>query len=96
MSDFSSIWNTKPPTKQTKTYEPFYSILAWMSNHIQYEVWNEIIHTFPNFNGATIWIWFNSTLYWSRDYLYMLGLKLIRISTWGQYKWYLNSGEFAI
>ena len=41
---------------------PFYShvltlIPAWMSNYINYDVWDEIAYPFQNFNGATI-MWF--------------------------------------
>ena len=38
---------------------PFYwqgltLISAWISKHIQYKVWDEIIHLIPNSNGATV------------------------------------------
>ena len=44
---------------------PFYShgstlILAWISNYIHYEVWDEITNPLLNFNGCTVakqWIW---------------------------------------
>ena len=29
-------------------------IPAWISNHIQYKVWDEITYSFLNFNGATV------------------------------------------
>ena len=29
-------------------------ILAWISNHIHYKVWEEINNIFPNVNGATV------------------------------------------
>ena len=29
-------------------------IPAWISNHTQYNVWDEIIYPFLNFNGATL------------------------------------------
>ena len=36
----------------------------WISNAIHYEVWDEIIYPFPNFNGATIevWEWMNNLI----------------------------------
>ena len=30
---------------------------AWIINHIHYKVWDEIIYSFPNLNGATVEIW---------------------------------------
>ena len=41
---------------------PFYQhgltlIPIWISNYIQYKVWDEITYPFPNFNGANIGIW---------------------------------------
>ena len=38
---------------------PFYKhgltlIPVWISNYIQYKVWDEITYPFPNFNGATV------------------------------------------
>ena len=44
------------------TSGPFYwrgstLIPAWTSNYIHYNVWDEIIHPFPNFNGCTVDIW---------------------------------------
>ena len=41
---------------------PFYScgltlIPSWISNHISGKVWDEIIYSFPNFNGATVEVW---------------------------------------
>ena len=32
-------------------------ILAWISNYIHYNAWDEIIYSFPNFNGAPVDIW---------------------------------------
>ena len=32
-------------------------ISAWISNHIYYKMWDEIIYQFPNFNGAAIEVW---------------------------------------
>ena len=31
--------------------------LAWISNYIHYEIWDEITYPFPNFNGVTTKIW---------------------------------------
>ena len=28
--------------------------IAWISNHIHYEMWDEITNPFLNFNGATV------------------------------------------
>ena len=32
-------------------------ILAWISNYIHYNVWDEITYPLPNFNGGTVEIW---------------------------------------
>ena len=42
-----------------KHQDPFYwngliSSPAWISNHMPYEVWDEIYHAFSNFNGCTM------------------------------------------
>ena len=41
------------------TWPPFYyhgltSIPVWISNYIHYNVWDEIIYPFLNFNGETV------------------------------------------
>ena len=36
----------------TLTFTP-----AWVSNHIHFKVWDEIIYLFPNFNGAIVEVW---------------------------------------
>ena len=41
---------------------PFYKhgltlIPAWISNYINYKVWDEITYPFPNFNGVTVEVW---------------------------------------
>ena len=51
-------------------------VWEWICNYIHYKVVSEITHPFPNFNGWT-------TLYWTRDYLSMLGSKLINVSKRG-------------
>ena len=33
------------------------SIPPWISNYIQYNMWDEITYPFPNFNGATVEVW---------------------------------------
>ena len=30
---------------------------VWMSNYIQYKMWDKITYPFPNFNGATVEVW---------------------------------------
>ena len=45
-----------------KSRGPFYLygltlILSWISNYIHYNVWEEIIYQFPNFNGCTVEVW---------------------------------------
>ena len=37
-------------------------LTTWISNHIHYKVWNWITYPFPNFNGATVdvWWWINN------------------------------------
>ena len=32
-------------------------LLTWISNFIHYKMWDEITHTFPNFNGCAIDVW---------------------------------------
>ena len=32
-------------------------IPAWISNYSHYNVWDEIIYPFPNFNGCTVDVW---------------------------------------
>ena len=56
-------------------------ILAWKSNYIHYKVWDEITYPFPNVNSAT-------TLYWTCDYLSMLGLKIMPCYQKGSQLWY--------
>ena len=44
-------------------------ILAWISNHIHYKVWDEITYRFLNFNGSTVEVWewiSNFTLHFTR------------------------------
>ena len=58
-------------------------IPASISSYIHYNGWSEITYPFPNLNCANVeyWVWTSyliSRLYWARDYLSMLGLKLIR------------------
>ena len=31
--------------------------VAWITNYIHYNVWDEITYPFPNFNGTTIEVW---------------------------------------
>ena len=33
------------------------SIPAWISNHMPSEMWDEIINSFPNFNGYRVEVW---------------------------------------
>ena len=33
------------------------SIPSWVSNYIDYNVWDEITYQFLNFNGATVEVW---------------------------------------
>ena len=47
-----AIWNIQGP--HLLTWFNFALIPAWISNHILYKVWDEIIYPFLNFNGATI------------------------------------------
>ena len=62
-------------------------IPACISNLIYYEIWDEITCPFANSNGTTIevWEWINNfmALYWTCDYLSMLGLKSIHVSKMG-------------
>ena len=59
------IWNPRGPFDKLDLT----SILAWKKYSIHYQMWNEIVHPFPNFNGGVAifweWIWsFHLTLYW--------------------------------
>ena len=61
---------------------------AWISNYIHCKVWDEITCTFSNFNGKHRWSLgmdklFHPTLYNGRNYMSMLGLKLIHVSKKG-------------
>ena len=47
-------------------------------------MWGEITYPFLNFNGATV---INLTLYWACDYLFMVGLKLNRVSKREPWAW---------
>ena len=47
-------------------------ILAWINNYIHYEVWDEIIYPFKNFNSATV--------YYACGYFSMQGLRLNHVS----------------
>ena len=59
-------------------------LFAWISNYTQYKVCDEITYPFPNFNGSLgMDKWFHPTFCWTRDYLSVLGLKLILISKRG-------------
>ena len=57
-------------------------IPAPISNCIFYKVWDEIIHPFPNFSGATVevWEWISNFIqhYWACDYLSMHKSMLIQ------------------
>ena len=49
-------------TKYNKNTDTFYEhgltlILTWISNYIHYNVWDEIISPFPNFNDETVEVW---------------------------------------
>ena len=39
-------------------------IPAWISNHTQYTMWDEITHPFPIFSGATVEVWSILKLQW--------------------------------
>ena len=60
-------------------------IPALVSNHIPSKGWDEIIHTFLNFNGANFGMnkKCHPILYNGCNYLCMLGLKLIHVSRMG-------------
>ena len=58
------------------TWVPFYwygltLISVWISNHMPSKVWDEIIHPFPDLNGATCNGW---------NYSSVLGIKLYHVS----------------
>ena len=65
-------------------WSPF--LLTWIVNpsidYTHYKVLGEMIYPFPNFNGATVevWEWVHPRLYWSCDYLSMMGLKLNHVN----------------
>ena len=83
---------------------PFYQhpygstlIPAWVHNYIHYKMWDEITNPFPDFNGANVEVWewdklFHTTLHCTRDYLSMLGLRLIHVSKRGP--WWNVIGYF--
>ena len=53
-------------------------IPVWMSNNIHYRVWDEITYPFPNSTVQPF-----TTVYWTRDYLSILGLKLTMLAKRG-------------
>ena len=79
---------------------PFYKnkitlIPSWISNHMRVEVWDEITHSFSNFNSCSIevWVWLSNLTahsYNGCDYLSIRGSKLILVSTKdpGHQQWY--------
>ena len=50
-------WTTWPDTSGTFYQHGLTVISAWISNHIHYNVWDEITYPFPNFNGCTVEVW---------------------------------------
>ena len=43
-------------------------ILAWISDNIHYNVWDEIIYPLPNLNGCMVWEWISNPVphfYWA-------------------------------
>ena len=60
--------HTKPKYKGLLVYYlNWYNLIliqAWISNYIHYEVWNEIIYPFLNFDCATVevWEWINNII----------------------------------
>ena len=57
-------------------------IPAWISNHVSSKIVDEIIYSFPNFNGASLGMdkWFYPILYDGCTYLSLLGLKWNHVS----------------
>ena len=70
-------------------------IPAWITNCMPSEAWDEVIHSFPNCNGATIEVWelmsmisnYSPHFIMGCDYLSMPGLKLIHLSKSGPGSW---------
>ena len=73
-------------------FQDIISLPTGISNRIHYKVWDEITYTFPNFNGTAVEVWewvsnfvcermgiLTPRVYWTLDYISMLGLKLIHI-----------------
>ena len=49
--------------------------LAWISNHLPGEVWDEFTYPFPNFNGRTVEVW-----EWIRNFILHF---VMNVSTYG-------------
>ena len=54
----------------------FILIPAWLSNHINHQVWNEITAPCPNYNGVIAFVnkYFHPTIYRACEYLSSLSL----------------------
>ena len=66
------------------------NFLVWISNHTPNKVWDKIIHPFPNFNGCTVkvWEWISNVIpQFIKDYLSLLGFKLIHVSKRGPWRY---------
>ena len=51
---------------------------TWISNHMPSKMWDEITYPFPNFWSLGMDKQFHPTLYNGCNYLFMLGLKLMK------------------
>ena len=56
---------------------PFTNIPAWISNHFNDKVWDEIIYTFPTFNGATV-----EVCEWISDFIPHFIIEVISYPFW--------------
>ena len=58
-------------------------ITTWISNYVHYTVWVKLrIHYQTTRVQLLNWSIFHQRLYWTCDYLSMLGLKLVHVSKW--------------
>ena len=80
---FHSMLEPGPPLLSWFNFIP-----EWISNYIHYKVWGWNYSSIPQPQRLYHWSlrmdkWFHPTLYWTRDYLSMLGLRLMLVSKRG-------------
>ena len=58
---FRRVWSRKPTLFALSNNFVWVCVInlipAWVSNHIYYKMWDEVIYPSPNFNGGTVEVW---------------------------------------